>query len=312
MQNLRGKVALITGGAGGIGLGLARAFLEEGMKVAIADLRMDALRRAVRALAAEGASALPIELDVADRAAWPDAAERVSRELGPVQLLCSNAGVNFVGPTHRATAEDWEFCLRVNLGGAINAVQVLVPPMIERGAEGHIVITSSVSGLFTSGGSGCYVTSKFALVGLGESLRADLAEHRIGVSILCPGPVQSELFESSLAVRPASMAATGSVPVIAPGARREDTPIFATAPNGLQVGRQVVRGIRRNDLYILTHPEIRGMLEARSAALLASLPDETVDPRRVQAAERLLDPCLYSSEAVKARPGSENRIGALK
>jgi NAD(P)-dependent dehydrogenase (short-subunit alcohol dehydrogenase family) len=307
MEEFRGKVAFITGGAGAIGLGLARAFLEEGMKVAIADLRGDALQRAVRALGAEGAHALPVELDVADRKAWLAAAERVSRDLGPVHLLCSNAGVNFIGPTHRATAEDWEFCLSVNLGGAINAVQAFVPRMIERGGGGHIVITSSVSGLFTSGGSGCYVTSKFALVGLGESLRADLAEHRIGVSVLCPGPVQSELFESSIALRPASMAATGSIPVIAPGERREDTPIFATAPDGLQIGRQVVRGIRRNDLYILTHPEIRGMLEARSAALLAALPDEAVDPKRVQAAERLLDPSLYASEAAKSPPGREGR-----
>jgi NAD(P)-dependent dehydrogenase (short-subunit alcohol dehydrogenase family) len=307
MEDLRGKVAFITGGAGGIGLGIAQALSAEGMKVALADLRREALRRAAQTLAAEGSGALTVELDVANRAAWTGAAERVARELGPVQLLVSNAGVNFVGPTHQATAEDWEFCLSVNLGGAINAVRTFVPRMLEHGAGGHIVITSSVSGLFTSGGSGCYVTSKFALVGLGESLRADLAEHGIGVSVLCPGPVQSELFESSLAVRPASLAATGSVPVIPPGTRREDTPIFATAPNGVAIGRQVVRGIRRNDLYILTHPEIRSVLEARAAALLALLPQEPVDPKRVEAAKPLLDTSLYATEARKAPPGAQPR-----
>jgi NAD(P)-dependent dehydrogenase (short-subunit alcohol dehydrogenase family) len=239
---------------------------------------------------------------VTDRAAWTKAAERVTRELGPVQVLCSNAGVNFVGPTHRATAEDWEFCLSVNLGGAINAVRTFVPRMIEHAAEGHIVITSSVSGLFTGGGAGCYVTSKFALMGLGESLRADLAPEGIGVSVLCPGPVKSELFESSIAVRPASMAATGSVPVTAPGIRREDTPIFATAPDGLEIGRRVVLGIRRNDLYILTHPEIRPVLQARAAALLALLPDEPVDPKRVQASDQLLSSALYASEVSKPPP----------
>ncbi|HTW38268.1 MAG TPA: SDR family NAD(P)-dependent oxidoreductase [Steroidobacteraceae bacterium] len=302
MHDFRGKVAFITGGAGGIGLGIAQAFIAEGMRVALADVRRDALGRAVQVLAAEGSSVLPIELDVANRGAWGPAAERAVRELGAVDILVSNAGVNFVGPTHRATAEDWEFLLSVNLGGAINAVQTFVPRMIQRASGGHIVITSSVSGLFTSGGSGCYVTSKFALVGLGESLRADLAEHGIGVSVLCPGPVQSELFESSVVVRPVSMAATGSLPVIPAGTRREDTPIFATAPSGLEIGRQVVRGIRRNDLYILTHPETRPMLEARAAALLGSLPHVPVDPRRIQAAEGLLDPALYTSEISKPPP----------
>jgi NAD(P)-dependent dehydrogenase (short-subunit alcohol dehydrogenase family) len=305
VEQLKGRVAFITGGASGIGLGIARAFIAEGMKVAIADVRRDALRGAQQALAAESSSALAVELDVRDRAAWAKAAERVTRELGPVQVLCSNAGINFVGPTHRATAEDWEFCLSVNLGGAINAVQTFVPRMIEQGGGGHIVITSSVSGLFTSGGAGCYVTSKFALVGLGESLRADLAPEGIGVSVLCPGPVQSELFESTIAVRPASLAATGSVPVTDPGVRREDTAIFATAPSGLAIGRRVVVGIRRNDLYILTHPEIRPVLEARAAALYALLPDEPVDPQRVQAAGPLLSTALYENATNRIASGPE-------
>jgi NAD(P)-dependent dehydrogenase (short-subunit alcohol dehydrogenase family) len=307
MEDLKGRVAFITGAASGIGLGIARALIAEGMKVAVADVRRDALRAALRVLASEGSSTLSIELDVTDRAAWTRAAEQVTRELGPVQVLCSNAGVNFVGPTHRATAEDWDFCLSVNLGGAINAVRTFVPRMIEHGAGGHIVITSSVSGLFTSGGAGCYVTSKFALVGLAESLRADLAAEGIGVSVLCPGPVQSELFESTVAVRPASLAATGSVPVTAPGTRRQETPIFATAPSGLEIGRKVVRGIRRNDLYILTHPEIRPVLEARAAALAASLPDEPVDPRRVRASGELLSTALYVSEVAKSAPGATQR-----
>ena len=302
MDTLRGKVAFITGGASGIGLGLGRALAAEGMKIALADVRADALRHAVRGLAGQGASALAVDLDVVDRAAWTAAADRVERELGPVELLCSNAGVNFIGPTHSATFEDWDFCLGVNVGGAINAVRTFAPRLIGRGAGGHITITASVSGLFTSGGAGCYVTSKFALVGLAESLRADLAPHGIGVSVLCPGPVKSDLFESTVAVRPDALAATGSVPIVPAGVRREDTPIFATALSGEEVGRQALRGIRRNDLYILTHPEIRAVLEARAAALLAALPDEPIDPRRVSAAHALLDASLYASEAVKPPP----------
>ncbi len=302
MDRFRGQVAFITGGASGIGLGLARALAAEGMRIALADVRADELRRAVGGLAAEGVSALAVDLNVVDRDAWAAAADRVERELGPVRVLCSNAGVNLVGSTESATFEDWDFCLGVNLGGAINAVRTFAPRLIALGAGGHIVITASVSGLFTSGGAGCYVTSKFALVGLAESLRADLAPHGIGVSVLCPGPVKSDLFESTVAVRPQALAATGSVSVTPPGVRREDTPIFATALGGEEVGRQVVRGIRRNDLYILTHPEIRPVLEARAAALLASLPDEPVDARRVAATQALLDASLYVREAAKPPP----------
>jgi NAD(P)-dependent dehydrogenase (short-subunit alcohol dehydrogenase family) len=302
MNDFKGKVAFISGAASGIGLGIARALLAEGMHVAVADVRADALHSAARSLDSQGGRVLPLVLDVTDRAAWAAAREQVIRELGPVRLLASNAGVNFVGPTHQATFEDWDFCLGVNLGGAINAIRTFVPHMIEQRADGHIVITSSVSGLFTSGGSGCYVTSKFALVGLAESLRADLAPHRIGVSVLCPGPVQSELFESTTAVRPAALAPTGSVPVIPPGVERERTPIFSTALTPEHVGRQFVRGVRRNDLYILTHPVLGRVLDWGAAALRAGLPEAAIDPRRVEATRPLLDATLYAEQAAKPRP----------
>jgi NAD(P)-dependent dehydrogenase (short-subunit alcohol dehydrogenase family) len=293
LRELQGKVAFVTGAASGIGMGIAQALAAQGVRLAVADVREAALDATATALAQAGARVLALPLDVTDRAGLRAAAARIERELGPVDVLCSNAGVNFVGPTPDATFEDWDFCLGVNLGGAVNVVRTFVPGMIERRAGGHVLITSSVSGLFTSGGSGCYVTSKFALVGLAESLRADLAAHGIGVSVLCPGPVQSELFESTLAVRPRSLAATGSVPIIAPGVRREDTPIFATALTPSDVGQCVVRGIQRNDMYIMTHAEIRPVLEARAASLLAALPPGPIDPRRIEASRGLLDASLY-------------------
>jgi len=293
MREVTGKVAFITGGASGIGLGIASTLARAGVKVAIADVRADTLRAAAASLAKEGLSALTVELDVSSRSAWSAAADRVERELGTVQILCSNAGVNFVGATQEATYEDWDFALQVNVGGAISAVKTFVPRMIAEGLEGHVVITSSVSGLFTGPGAGVYVTTKFALVGLAEALRADLKPKGIGVSVLCPGPVKSELFESTLAVRPQALAATGSVPIVAPGVAREHTPIFTTAPTGEEIGQHVLSGIRRDELYILTHPEIRPVLEARAQALLAALPDEPVDPKRIEASQPLLDPSLY-------------------
>jgi NAD(P)-dependent dehydrogenase (short-subunit alcohol dehydrogenase family) len=290
MREVAGKVAFITGGASGIGLGIARTLARAGVKVAIADVRAEAVRAAAASLAQQGLTALAIELDASDRKAWSAAADRVQQQLGPVQILCSNAGVNFVGATQEATYEDWDFALQVNLGGAISAVRTFVPRMR---AGGHIVITSSVSGLFSNGGAGVYVTTKYALVGLAESLRADLKSAGIGVSVLCPGPVKSQLFESTLAVRPRALAATGSVPIVPPGVAREQTPIFTTAPSGEDIGARVLEGIQRNELYILTHPEMRPVLEARARALLAALPDEPVDPKRIEASQPLLDTSLY-------------------
>jgi NAD(P)-dependent dehydrogenase (short-subunit alcohol dehydrogenase family) len=279
---------------------MARTFAAAGMRVAMADKRTETVTAAAAALAREGARVLAVPLDVTDRAAWISAADRVERELGNVDLLCSNAGVNFVGATHKATYEDWDFALGVNLGGAINAIHTFVPRMVARGTGGtpgggHVVITSSVSGLFTGGGSGVYATSKFALVGLAESLRADLRPHGIGVSVLCPGPVKSELFESTAAVRPERLAQTGSVPIVPPGVSREDTPIFVTAPDGDDVGRQVLEAIRRNHLYILTHAEMRPVLEARTAALMAAMPTGSVSQARLDAAAPLLNVSVYET-----------------
>jgi len=305
MADLAGKVAFITGAASGIGVGLARTLAAAGMKIAIADVREAELRATAAQLAAGGATVLAIPLDVTNRAAWPLAVDRVERELGKIHVLCSNAGVNFVGPTQNATEQDWDFCLGVNVGGAVNAVRNIVPRMIAHGAGGHVVITSSVAGLYTNGGSGVYTTSKFALIGLAESLRADVARYGIGVSVVCPGPVKSELFESTAATRPQALAATGSVPVIPQGVSREDTPIFVTALTPEDVGRHVLRGIQRNDLYIMTHPEIRPVLQARAAAQLAALPDEPIDEQRVNATRPLLDASRYAAEAAKPPPRTD-------
>lgn len=307
MDDFQDRVAFVTGAASGIGFGIAAALARAGARVALADKRREKVAAAAAALQKQGATALAVDLDVTDRAAWAEAADRVERELGNVSILCSNAGVNFVGAAHEATWEDWDFALGVNLGGAINAVHTLVPRMVaaetasrEGGSAntssrsgGHVVITSSVSGLFTGGGAGVYTTSKYALVGLAECLRGDLRPHGVGVSVLCPGPVKSELFESTQQVRPADFAATGSMPVVPPGVAREQTPIFVTAPDGAEVGRRVLEGIRRNDLYILTHAEMAPVLEARAAALKRSLPAGAVDPARIEASARLLDTSLY-------------------
>jgi NADP-dependent 3-hydroxy acid dehydrogenase YdfG len=302
MEHLKHKLAFITGGASGIGLGIARACVDAGMRVVIADIRQAQLQAAAAQLAAGGAIVLPMALDVTNRQQWAACAARVSRELGTVDLLCSNAGVNFVGATQAATYEDWDFALGVNLGGAVNAVHTFAASMCNSGRGGHIVITASVCGLFSGAGTGVYAASKYALVGLAESLRADLMDAGVGVSVLCPGPVKSEIFESTQAVRPAGLAPTGSVPLLPPGVDRAETDIFQTALTGMEVGQYVLAGVQRNDLYILTHPEIRPVLEARAAALLRALPSGPVSAERIKAQARLLDASLYEPEARTKRP----------
>ncbi len=180
MEHLRHKLAFITGAASGIGLGIARACINAGMKVVIADIREAQLQAAAAQLAAGGGVVLPMALDVTNRQQWAACAERVGREFGTVDLLCSNAGVNFVGPTQAATYEDWDFALGVNLGGTVNAVRTFAAPMCNSGRGGHIVITASVCGLFSGAGTGVYAASKYALVGLAESLRADLMDAGVG------------------------------------------------------------------------------------------------------------------------------------
>src|SRR5262249_969801 len=150
-----------------------------------------------------------------------------------------------------------------NLGGVVNAVRTYVPRVIAQNEGGHIVLTSSINGLFASGGVGPYTASKFAVTGIGECLRMNLAPHGIGVSILCPGPVATDLFASTPAVRPKNLSDSGAHLVALDESDPVSQEIFAGAMSIEEVGRKVMQGIRRNDLYIITHGEIRDVLEAR-------------------------------------------------
>jgi NAD(P)-dependent dehydrogenase (short-subunit alcohol dehydrogenase family) len=297
MEDFRGKTALITGGAAGIGLAMAREFLKAGAQIAIADIREDALDKAVKSLSG-GKDVRAIRLDVTDRAAWP----RVAASIGKVHILCANAGIFIGGPTQDATFDDWDFCLGVNLGGVVNAVRSLVPHMIAQAEGGHIVLTSSINGLFASGAVGPYTASKFAVTGIGECLRMNLAPHGIGVSILCPGPVASDLFESTPAVRPKTLSDTGAHLVKTDERDPVSLEIFAGAMSIDEVGRKVMQGIRRNDIYIITHAEIRDVLEARMRALVAALPAEPAPVARARSARVLYDVPIYQEQSAKTAP----------
>lgn len=279
MDNLEGKVAFITGGASGIGLGMARTFFSAGMKIIIADIRQDHLESALGAFNNDTANIHTMQLDVTDRNAMETAAQEAERVFGSVHILCNNAGIYLYGPIQKATYEDWDWTLNVNLGGVINGIHAFLPRMISHGEGGHIVNTSSISGIFASGGTGLYTTSKYAIVGLSEALRLDLEPENIGVSVLCPGFVNSKVYDCGK-TRPDRLANSGYTvkPEILEKLKKAHAEI---GMDPLEVGEKVLSAIRTNKLYIITHPEFAEEIRRRSEALLAAVPGEAADPRRI-------------------------------
>lgn len=301
MKDLQGKVAFITGGGSGVGLGQAKVFaLEAGMKVVIADIREDHLEQAMEYFHHTDAEVHAIHLDVTDRKAMAKAADEVERVFGPVQLLCNTAGVSIFGPMQDATYDDWDWILSVNLGGVINGIQTFVPRMIQYGQGGHVVNTSSMSGFYPMPGTGIYCTSKFAVRGLSESLRIDLEPHNIGVSVLCPGAVNTNIHEA-VRTRPKHLSHTGYY--------HEDEEIMGRLKKVIEPGldpvilaRHVLKAVLNNDLYIIPYAEFRETLIQLHEQVLAALPDPEEDPdmfKRVEAIQRH-SVSRYLSERKKA------------
>jgi NAD(P)-dependent dehydrogenase (short-subunit alcohol dehydrogenase family) len=295
MKDFVGKVAFITGAGSGIGLAMARTFHAAGMKVVLADLDQQHLDAALPHFRAQPQAVHAIKLDVTDREAMARAADEVERVFGKVHVLCNNAGVGVFGSLLEASYDDWDWALSVNLGGAINGVQTFLPRMLAHGEGGHIVTTSSMSGLLACIG-GIYITSKYALVGYMESLRLELASHRIGVSVLCPGLVNTAIFEGENS-RPVRYRNTRFRALVsnAPGdVMREQ--VLPTGMDPMEIGRRVLQGIRRDDLYILTHAEYEPGLRERFAAILASFPAETPPAARVAASAGVLRHPMFAAE----------------
>ena len=214
---------------------------------------------------------------------------------GKVHVLCNNAGVGVFGSLLEARYDDWDWALSVNLGGAINGVQTFLPRMLAHGEGGHIVTTSSMSGLLACIG-GIYITTKYALVGYMETLRLELAPHGIGVSVLCPGLVNTAIFEGENS-RPARYRNTRFRALVSDAqgdVMREQ--VLPTGMDPMEIGRRVLQGIQRNDLYILTHPEYEPGLRERFDAILASFPAETPPAARVAASAGVLRHPMFAAE----------------
>jgi NAD(P)-dependent dehydrogenase (short-subunit alcohol dehydrogenase family) len=281
MKELSGKTAFITGGASGIGLAMAGTFLHEGMNVVVADLRPDHLDAARRELAHHAGRLRFLQVDVSNRDAMVSAAGEAQCAFGSIHLLCNNAGVGDGVLIDRAGYEDWDWVLKINLGGVINGIVTFLPHMKAHGEGGHILNTASMhSFLALPAWGGIYTTAKFAVRGMSESLRLALAPFNIGVSLLCPGLVKTNIGDS-FKLRPASRSPQ-STPAPPPHMTAQITP--PPAGSGMdpsEVAARVLEGIKRNDFYILTHPENKEeLLEIFAEALSAFPQSREMDPGR--------------------------------
>lgn len=317
MQEVAGKTAFITGGASGIGLGMATVFARNGMKVVIADIRQDALDEAMETFANTDLSVHPVLLDVTDRANFAAAADEAEARFGNIHLLCNNAGIGVTGPIKDATYDDWDWLKGVMLDGVINGIQTILPRIRAHGEGGHIVNTSSMSGAFASGDAGIYITLKYAVTGMAEALRWELRDENIGVSAFLPGGVRTNIFLSHK-LRPEGLATGYS----AQDAQKEqiaaafanaapDAPITRITMDPIEVGQRVLRGIRRNDLFIISHPEFREGLQARCDALMRAVPDEPLNQERLAMLRTfgtLLSQPIYAEQTTPhGRPDEEGR-----
>lgn len=265
MNSLQGKVAMVTGGASGIGLGMVEAFLEEGASVTLADVRDDHLAAASDHLGQRD-DVMLLRLDVTDRTAMAAAADAVEARFGKVHILCNNAGVGQISGPFDTTYDDWDWSIGVNLGGVFNGLHEFLPRMVRHGEGGHVVNTASVASMLPGGFT--YAAAKGAVSALTESMAAELAERGIGVTCLMPGPVRSNIHEVAK-LRPARFRDISN-PDFEAGLAARPAPDHWMDP--LSVGRMVVDAIHRNLLFVFTHKEFRDGIAERFEAILAAIP----------------------------------------
>jgi NAD(P)-dependent dehydrogenase (short-subunit alcohol dehydrogenase family) len=304
ITDVKGKVAYITGGSSGIGLGIARVFYEAGMKVVIGYLDEQHIGDAMKHFPTGDPRVHAIKHDVMERDAWERVADEIEKKFGGLQVLVNNAGVGLQAPASTGTYKDWEWGLGVNLWGPIYGTHTYVPRMLASKQGAQIITTTSTSGILPGSGAGIYTVAKIAAVGFMEELRLELRNTNIGTSCFVPGLTATNIGVSE-SYRPAALKNEGP-PAVAPGATPRPAPGAASsaprparprpaAPEGLApaavrpmdpmvAARFVLDGLLHNDLYIVAEPEYRAGVEARCNALLESmnpfkpLPDSLTPP----------------------------------
>lgn len=270
MKRFAGKTAFITGGASGIGLALARAFLAGGMNVVLADIEEPVLTAALASLSNHGPRVKGAVCDVSRREMLERAAAEAIAVFGKVHILCNNAGVSRAGLAERVALGDWAWVVGVNLMGAVHGIEILLPHMKAHGEEGHIVNTASISGLLPSALAGPYAATKAGIIGLSEVLADELADSSIGVSVLCPSWVRTRMVDNGRN-RPERFGGAFTLAEDTENAAR-NARFLAAAEAGLdpdEVAALVLRAIREKRLYVFTHLDRKAAIAARFARILA-------------------------------------------
>jgi NAD(P)-dependent dehydrogenase (short-subunit alcohol dehydrogenase family) len=292
-----GQVAFVTGGVTGIGLGVAQALSDAGMRLALSYRNEDHRAQTEAWFIAKGREVpMFVKLDVTDRAGFAAAADAVEAHFGAVHVLVNNAGVSVFGPTDEASYDDYDWIMGVNFGGVVNGLVSFLPRIKAATGPRHVVNVASMAAFLPGPQAGIYTASKFAVRGLTDSLRYNLAPYGIGCSLCCPALTRTNAWDSALK-RPDAFAGSGFAP-----ADRRELEQFGTAfeagMDPYEVGQKVFRGIERNDGLILTHPEFADDFREIYEASVAALPDEQAPPERL-AIERMRREAMQAAESGK-------------
>lgn len=261
MRDFKGKTAIVTGAASGIGFGIAKALAHAGANIVLADLRPEPLEAARKTIASIGVRAIGVTIDVSDADSVAAAGKAALEAFGALHIAVNNAGVAMhATPLENVSLEEWDWVIGVNIKGVINGIRTFVPMIRSHGQGGHVVNTGSVSSLFVREGrnQGAYAMTKYAVLALSEALEQELAGSGIGVSVVCPGGVNTAIFESA-ATRPERFGGTYSRPE-----QEALKSAFATGMLAPEVvGRRVLQAIQDDEFYILTHTTEREIIGNR-------------------------------------------------
>lgn len=273
MQELNGRVAVITGAGGGIGEGLAREAQAAGMRVVVSDIAEAEAERVAAALREAGGESIAVRTDVIDRASVEALADAAYGAFGAVHLLCNNAGVMKVAQLEETGDADWQWTLSVNVIGPAHGIEVFVPRMRAQiaasGGEAYIVNTASIAGMTPIAGIGAYTASKFAVVGMSEALREELADAGIGVSVVCPGSVATGIFEAE---RNRQQEFGGAAPSEVRTLREDESSGDGADGDRMdprEAARRILAGVRADRMFIFTHPHLKERTQERFGRILA-------------------------------------------
>jgi NAD(P)-dependent dehydrogenase (short-subunit alcohol dehydrogenase family) len=288
LKDLQGKVAYITASSDGIGLGIARAASNAGMKVVIGYRNEERLKAALPLFKADNAGLLTVKHDVTDREGWKNLLEQVKGKFGKLHLVVNNAGIKTLRQASQAKFAEWDDAVAVNFTAIYNSVAACLPHMLEHGEGGHFVTTASMGGLLPGVNAGVYTATKIAAVGIMEALRVELESTNIGTSVFCPGGVNTDNYVG-----------TGEENPFRKASARPGMPRFPSAAmDPLEAGERVLNGVVNNDLFILSHPEFKPGIQERCDAIMASTPpvEAPIPQGRIDAERGVIRCGIYERE----------------